>query len=582
MPKRWRIRSYDPERVAWLERATGVPPLIAQLLLVRGIDSPESVRRFLEPKLSALRPPEELPGCMEAADRLYHALRHKRRIAVYGDYDVDGVTGTAILWGCLRLLGAEDPIYYIPSRLEEGYGLNAEALEGLRARGVQVVVTVDCGISSVAEAELATQSGIELLITDHHEPAPELPPACAIVHPRLGGRAYPFDGLSGSAVAMKLAWALCQRASQAKRVCPAMRDFLLQAVCWAALGTVADVVPLVDENRILVSYGLVGLRQRPGLGMAALMRVAGLAEKEPLEAEDLAFQLVPRLNAAGRLGQASLAVELLTTPQPDRAEALAQYLDQLNANRKSLEHRIYLAALQQIKQHYPPAEHPAWVLAEPHWHPGVIGIVASHLAEKYHRPVILIACDPSGQRPAAGSGRSIPGFHLYQALSACREHLVGFGGHAAAAGLRIQPDRIPAFREQFCQYVAENLDPQFRQAELFIDAEAPFAALTFRTVHQIQQMAPFGYGNPRPILCSTAVQLNGPPRLLGNSGRHLSMWLEQHGVRIRAVAFGAAEWLDQLLELNGPLDVAFRPVINTFQGLQRVEVHLVDWRPSQG
>ncbi|HOM17748.1 MAG TPA: single-stranded-DNA-specific exonuclease RecJ [Thermoguttaceae bacterium] len=580
MPKRWRIRSFDPERLVWLERAVGVPPLIAQLLLLRGIDDPDSARRFIEPKLSGLRQPEELPGCMEAADRLHHAVLHKRRIVVYGDYDVDGVTGTAILWGCLRLLGAEVS-YYIPSRLEEGYGLNEEALRALAERGVEVVVTVDCGIASLAEAELAARSGIELLITDHHEPASELPRASAIVHPRLGDRPYPFTGLSGSGVAMKLAWALCQQATGAKRVSAAMREFLLQAVGLAALGTVADVVPLIDENRILVSYGLVSLKQQPSLGLAALQRLAGLAEKKTLDGEDLAFQLAPRLNAAGRLGQASLAVELLTTNQPDRAETLARYLDQLNADRKSLEHSTYLAALKQIKHQYPPADHPAWVLADPHWHPGVIGIVASQLAEKYHRPVILIASDPTGQQPGAGSGRSIPGFHLHRALTACRHHLLRFGGHAAAAGLRIQQDRIPAFREDFCRYVAETLDPQQQQAELFIDAEAPLSALTLQTVNQIERMAPFGYGNPRPILCSSSVYLNGAPRPIGQEGRHLSMSLVQDGVRVRAVAFGGAEWLDELLETNGPLDVAFRPVINTFNGLHRVELHLVDWRPAQ-
>ncbi len=580
MPKRWRIRFYDPEQLAWLERAVGIPPLIAQLLWVRGIREPESARRFLEPKLSALRGPEELPGCMEAANRLYEAVRQQRRIALYGDYDVDGITGTAILWRCLRLLGAE-PIYYIPSRLEEGYGLNGEALRGLAQRGVEVLVTVDCGIGSLAEAEEASRLGIELLITDHHEPGPQLPKAAAIVHPRLGQPPYPFDSLSGSGVAMKLAWALCQRATGAKRVGPAMREFLLQAVGWAALGTVADVVPLVDENRILVSYGLISLKERPTLGLAALLSRAGLADKASLDGEDVAFQLVPRLNAAGRLGQACLAFELLTTDQPQRAESLAQYLDELNTTRKSLEHSIYLAALKQIKQHYPPSEHPAWVLADHQWHPGVIGIVASHLAEKFHRPVILIAWDPTGQRPGLGSGRSIPEVPLPEALAACREHLLGFGGHAAAAGLRIQPERIPAFREAFCQAVAQRLDPHQHQAELWIDAEVPLAALTVRTVEQMERLAPFGYGNARPILCSSSVYWQGDIRVMGADGRHLAMHLVQHGIRMRAVAFGASEWLDPLLESPGPLDVAFRPVMKSFNGLRQVELHLVDWRRSE-
>jgi len=580
MPKRWRIRAYDPDRLVWLERAVGIPPLIAQLLWVRGIREPGSARRFLEPKLSALRGPEELPGCREAADRLYEAVQRQRQIALYGDYDVDGVTGTAILCRCLQLLGAK-PICYIPSRLEEGYGLNGEALKGLAQRGVEVVVTVDCGIGSLVEAEEAGRLGIELLITDHHEPGPQLPKAAGVVHPRLGEPPYPFDGLSGSAVAMKLAWALCQRATGAKRVGPAMREFLLQAVGWAALGTVADVVPLVDENRILVSYGLVSLKERPSVGLDALLRRAGLAEKPSLDGEDLAFQLAPRLNAAGRLGQASLALELLLTDQPDRADLLAQYLAQLNSNRKSLEQSIYLAALKQIKQQYPPSEHPAWVLADCQWHPGVIGIVAGRLAEKFHRPVILIAGDPTGHRPAVGSGRSIPGLPLPELLAACRDHLLGFGGHAAAAGLRIRPDQIPAFREAFCRLVAQRLEPHEHQAELWIDAEAPLAALTLRTVEQMERLAPFGYGNHRPLLCSSSVQVQGGIRVMGADGKHLSMHLAQHGVRFRAVAFRASEWLDDLLEHQGPLDVAFQPVIKSFNGLRQVELHLVDWRPAE-
>ena len=267
MRKQWRIRPHDSERIAAFERAARVPAVIAQLLLCRGINDPDRAREFLEPKLTALRDPESLPGMTAAADALAKSIAEKRRIVIYGDYDVDGVSATAILWRCLTLLGA-DVGFYVPHRLEEGYGLNHEAIETLAQQGAKTIVTVDCGVSAVAEAETAQRLGLELIITDHHLIGASLPVAAAIVHPALPGSSYPFAGLSGAGVAFKLAWAVCQRASQAKRVNPAMREFLMQAVALAALGTVADVVPLVDENRVLVHHGLESLKQRPLLGMA--------------------------------------------------------------------------------------------------------------------------------------------------------------------------------------------------------------------------------------------------------------------------------------------------------------------------
>ncbi len=579
MAKRWRIHPHDPDRISHLERAAGVPPLVAQLLLCRGVADPEEARRFLDPKLSALRDPESLPGCAEAARRLHAAVAARRRIVVYGDYDVDGVTGTAILCQCLKLLGAA-ATYYIPSRLEEGYGLNAEAVRSLAARQAQVLVTVDCGIASPDEALVARECGLELIVTDHHQPGPRLPEAAAIVHPRLPGHPYPFDGLSGSGVAFKVAWALCQQASGAKKVSPAMRDFLVRAVGLAALGTVADVVPLVDENRILVSHGLASLKGQPTLGLAALGRVAGLDKKPELDAEDIAFTLAPRLNAAGRLGQAQLAVELLVTDKPDRAEELARYVDQLNASRQTLERSISLAASKQIKERFDPAGDAALVLAERGWHQGVIGIVAGRLAEKHHRPVVLVSWDAMQVKPGVGSGRSVPGFNLYAALEACSHHLLSFGGHAAAAGLHIEEDRIDAFRAEFCEYAAAEMTEQERVAEIRIDAEAPLAAFTLQTVQQIERLSPFGQGNARPLMCASGVSLAGPPKAMGDGGRHLSMTLAQHEVRLRAVAFGGGEWLDELLTVGGPVDVAFRPVINTFGGRRSVELHLVDWRAA--
>jgi single-stranded-DNA-specific exonuclease len=434
----------------------------------------------------------------------------------------------------------------------------------------------------VAEAETAAECGLTLIITDHHQPAERLPRAAAIVHPGLPNEPYPFAGLCGAAVALKLAWALCQRASDAKRVSEPMRNYLMRAVGLAAVGTVADVVPLLDENRVLVRHGLVCLRHFPVPGLQALEQVTGLDKKPLLDGEDIAFTIGPRLNAAGRLGQAQLAVELLSTDSPERALQLAEYVHQLNDQRQSLERSVMLAAGKQLHELGDPRDMPALVVAGRGWHPGVIGIVAGRLAEKHHRPVVLVALDPLGAKPGVGSGRSVPGFDLHAALTACGEHLVSHGGHQAAAGLTIDERAIDAFRIDFCAYSQQHIASEDRVAELFVDAEAPLVALTHQTVRQIESLAPFGHGNSRPMLCTTDVRLADAPRRIGSSGQHLSLRLEQHGVRMRAVAFGGGEWEQELLAADGPLAVAFQPVINTFRGQQTVEVHLADWRPQHG
>ena len=595
MPKRWRIASYDSARVAALGQAAGVPAVVAQLLIGRGICDADGVRQFLDVKLSGLRDPELLPGAVRAAELLHAAIRAGRRITIYGDYDADGMTSTSILLLCLKLLGARAD-FYIPNRIDEGYGLNHDALRTIAEQGGDVVVTVDCGITSVAEAETARELGLTLIITDHHQPRVgepsrgsqeaasarlsygSLPNVAAIVHPGLPGSTYPFPGLCGAAVALKVAWALCQQASEAKRVGEAMRTFLMRAVGLAAIGTVADVVPLVDENRILVRHGLNCLRHYPTPGITALEQVTGLAKNEQLSCEDIGFTIGPRLNAAGRLGQAPLAVELLTTDDPERAADLAKFIHGLNEQRQTLERSVYRAAHKIAQETCDPENAPALVIAGRGWHPGVIGIVAGRLAEQYHRPTILISLDELGAKPGVGSGRSVAGFNLHAALAACGQHLLGHGGHEAAAGLTIDEAAVEAFRRDFCAYAEATISQEERVAELFVDAETPLAALTHQTVLQIESLAPFGNGNERPILCTSNVRLVEPPRRIGTNGHHLSLRLEQHGVALRAVAFGGGDWEDDLNGASGPLAVAFKPVINNFRGRKTVEMQLADWR----
>ena len=391
MPKCWRIQPHDAAAVSRLERSVGISPVLARLLAARGV-AEDDARTFLAGSLSDLRDPELLPGVAEAADRIVAAVKAGKRLCIYGDYDADGMTATAILAGCLQALNA-DFFWYVPDRFDEGYGLNAGALATIKEKGAGLVVTVDCGIASVAEAVAARALGLELIVTDHHAFEDELPEADVLVHPRLPGHDYPFGELCGAGVAFKLAWAIATRASGAKQVTPRLRAMLLKGIGLAAVGTVADVVPLLDENRIYVRHGLEALRSRGGPGVARLLELAKLHEKSRLDSEDVAFRVAPRLNATGRMGMATVGIELLLTDDVARGHQLAEYAHELNAQRESIERSIQLAATKQAAERFDPAADPALVLAARGWHPGVIGIVAGRLAEKYHRPVVMIAQD---------------------------------------------------------------------------------------------------------------------------------------------------------------------------------------------
>ncbi len=560
-----------------LERAAGISNVVARLLVTRGITDPQLARQFVDPKLNGLREPAELPGATRAAEIIYAAVEAKQRITIYGDYDADGMTATAILLRCLKLLHAEVD-FYIPHRIEEGYSLNAEAIEKIAAQGTKLVITVDCGVASVAEAKRARDLGLTLVITDHHQLAAELPPAAAIVHPGLPHDPYPFPGLCGAAVAFKVAWAICQQASNGQKVTDRLKNFLLQAVGLAAIGTVADVVPLVDENRILVRYGLGCLRSQPTVGIAALMRCTKLDEKQRLECDDLGYTIGPRLNAAGRLGQAELALELLTTENQQRADTIAQYMEEMNVQRQSMERTMSRSALKQARDFGDPEQATALVLADHEWHAGVIGIVAGRLAEKFNCPVVMIANDPLGIKPGLGSARSIPGFNLHEALAECGHLLESHGGHAAAAGLRVTPQNLAAFRQEFCRVATEKLCNAERCVELQVDAEASLQMLTRQIVEQIENLAPFGHGNSRPLFCASDVRLSGGLKRMGSTGKHLSMMFDQYGVKMRAVAFGGGDWEEELARVDGPMSIAFRPVINHFRGRSSVEIHLADWR----
>ncbi|WP_166819832.1 single-stranded-DNA-specific exonuclease RecJ [Thalassoroseus pseudoceratinae] len=578
MAKTWRFFPYDEARVRAFCQALQVSPLTAQVLIARGMDSPGDGKKFLETKLTDLHDPSLLPGISEATERVVSAIKAERKVTIYGDYDVDGVTATALLWNCLKLAGAEVD-YYIPCRLEEGYGLNCDAIRQLaESDPKQLVISVDCGISSVEEAALAKELGLELIITDHHQFEEELPDAACLVHPRLPGTSYPFGDLCGVGVAFKLAWSICVQLGDGERANDQLREFLKSAVGLTAIGTVADVVPLLAENRTIVRYGLGSLAQRSSIGLRSLMTLAGIEIGQTLDAEDIGFGIAPRLNAAGRLGQARLAVELLTTTNRDRATQLAQYLEELNRNRRTVERRIFKSAKEMVEAKPEWEDHHALVLADASWHAGVIGIVASRIAETFQKPAILMTIDRN-EGVAHGSGRSFGGYNLYDGLVACADTLVRFGGHHAACGVHVSEDRLDDFRQQLSQHASTHQVPR-EVGEIRIDAEVRLADVTRHGVKELDRLGPFGEQNPRPVFAANRVELAAPPKTMGEGGRHLDIRVKQHGTSLRAIAFGRGEWAEEIAAVDGTIDIGFTAGINRFRGRENVELRLEDWQPS--
>lgn len=578
MARKWTFHPHDEAGIRRLGGQLRVSPLLAQVLLARGYNDAAAAKSFLDPRLVDLHDPSQLPGIDLAADLIVDAVKAKRRITIYGDYDVDGVTGTSILWHCLQLSGATVD-YYIPCRMEEGYGLNKAALQQLHEEDPKrLVVSVDCGIASVEEAKLARSLDLDLIITDHHHIGTALPDALVLVHPRLPGSEYPFGELCGAGVAFKLAWAICQRLGDGRKASPRMREYLKQAVGLAALGTVADVVPLRGENRIIVRYGLSSLREQSSIGMKALMKVAGLMDKPELRGDDIGFSLGPRINAAGRLGQARLAVELLTTENSERATKLAEYLDTLNDNRKTVERRIFRQAKEMVAENPDWDSHKTLVLAHHDWHPGVIGIVASRMTEEFEKPTVLISLRDDGT--GTGSGRSFAGFDLYEGLSSCRSHVISFGGHKAAAGVKLKASAIEAMRNTLAEWAAQNFHPTEDDTELRIDAEVMLAEVDMRSVRELERLGPFGQENPQPRFVASRVELAEPPRTMGEGSQHLSIKVKQHRTVLRAIAFGRGEWADELAAIKGPISISFAPVINSYNGFESVQLQLIDWKPA--
>jgi len=561
MRKLWRPRRQDP-RPPRLEDWAGrlnVSPRLAGLLWSRGLDTPEAMDVFLCPGLRHLMRPGEIPGLDQAARAVAQALEEDRRITVWGDYDVDGVTSTALLvdFFARRGFAVES---HIPARLEDGYGLSRAGLERLAEGGTQLVITVDCGINAVDEARRARELGLGLVITDHHLPGPELPEALAVANPKLG-EGPGFD-LAGVGVAFFLAAAL-------NRMLPGEPLDIRQFLDLAAMGTLADVVSLTGQNRILVKNGLLLLAEASRPGVFALKEAAGHYPKAPLEASQVTFGLAPRINAAGRLGHAGDALRLLLAPDLRQARPLAQALDTLNAKRRQEEEAISAEALEQARLQ---AGGAAMVLHAPGWHQGVIGIVASRVVEAHYRPALVItACDGK----LKGSGRSIPEVDLYAALESCKDLLLGFGGHRQAAGLSLAPENLDALGEAFRRAVRAQLGEADPTPSLRLDGELSFADIHQELLKELDLLGPFGCGNPEPVFSSHPLDVRGR-RTFGAGHVLLEVRDPGAGVTLRAKAWRMADKLGP--EVQGkPLTLAFTPKLDTYNGLSSVELRVKDW-----
>ena len=556
--KQWKIAHPSPEGRAQLERA-GIPSLLACVLSARGVTEPEQAWKLLTPGEEPLLDPMLLKDMDRAVLRVGRALKTGELMAVYGDYDVDGITSTCLLTDCLTRLGGRVRSY-IPDRLEEGYGLNEEAVLHLAQQGVTLIITVDCGITAAREVEFARELGIDVVITDHHECKQAIPEAAAVVDPHRPDCPYPFKGLAGVGVALKLAMA----AAGPDRAGLVFREY----ADLAAVGTVADVMPMTGENRTIVQTGLAALAHPRRVGLAQLMEEAGLGDK-PVTSVSIGYTLAPRINAAGRMGQADLAAELLLTRDPGRAAALAQELCALNRERQTIECEIFQECVQRLERR---PQSGVILLADEHWHQGVVGIVASRLTEKYSCPVFMVCLD---QGMGKGSCRSWGGVNLFHLLTQCQDLLEGFGGHAMAAGFTVREENIPALERRLRQLVLEEQAGEELPSLLDIDAAVLPQELTVEAVEALDALEPCGAGNPRPVLVLTGAHVISAAQV--GRGRHLKLRLEGRGVPLDAIFF-SVDGSELGLTPGCRVDVAFYPQINDFRGVRSVQLQVVDLR----
>ncbi len=567
----WESVQCDDGHAEVLARELGVSPVTARLLCIRGLGASEDARRFLAPQLEDLHDPFALADMTTAVDRILAAIAAKERIAVHGDYDVDGVTSTVILRRALELLGA-DVVHFIPERFRDGYGLQPATIDRLHGDGIHLIISVDCGIRADEAAIRARELGIDLIITDHHEPDASLPKALAVINPKRHDCTYPDKNLAGVGVALKLVQALCGRTGHA--------NWLSAFVKIAAIGTLADVVPLTGENRVIAKLGLGMLSKGPHkVGLRALLDVCGLAGRE-IDSYHIGFVVAPRVNAAGRMSSPDIAARLFLASDEtmgEEARALAEQLNSENIRRQQEEAEIVAQARKIVETDLEVGSRTVIVVAGDGWHRGVIGIVASKLVDAFHRPSIVISIDGD---IAHGSCRSIPSFNMLGALESCGELMAKFGGHKQAAGLTIESGRIRELRARVNEYADSRLGPDDLRPRLWIDGSLTFRSINEQVVSELATLAPFGAGNPCPIFRTSRVEIVDGPRRLKE--RHLKMAFKQDGRVLRGIAWRASERESFVTEHRAAIDLAFSLEQDTWNGERYLQLSVADFRAPDG
>lgn len=567
--KKWVMRSsdspdYSIDLIQSVSRENGIPPLVAKLLLLYGV---RSFSAFLSPEFDKLCDPFLMKGMREAVSRVCKAINRKEKILIFGDYDVDGITATAIMVRFLKDLGAEVS-YRIPDRFKDGYGLKNSVIDDCCKQNIGLLITVDCGITSVTEVDYAKTLGVDVIVTDHHECKSEVPVAVAVLNPKQADCPYPFKNLAGVGVAFKLLHGLVRTLQLDENA------FLNRYVDVVAVGTVADVMPLVDENRIIVKNGLDRLMHTQNPGLYALIQQAGVTNNR-ITAGTIGFALAPRINAAGRVADPGLSVELLLAENESKAAEKAEQLDAINRERQAIEQKTYDEAVQLLLDRKAEFEKDAvLVLAKEGWHSGIIGIVASKITEKYNKPCVLISSDGAESK---GSGRSIRGFSLFDALSHCSEHLVRFGGHELAAGLTLLTEKIEDFRVAINAFAAEMLSQADFTPTLLIDTRLPMEYANLHTVDKLSVMEPFGMHNPNPVFFCSSLTVTGVYTM--SEGKHLRLQLSDGSVSAQAVGFSMGDLAD-VLSAGDVIDIVFNLESNVYRGERRAQILLKDLRFS--
>ena len=568
-PSVWEPLEVNEDAATELGRCLRVKPVIARILSTRGFDSKNEASRFLNPSIDHLHDPLGLTDMARSVDRLLVAAESNERVAVHGDYDADGVTSTVMLTRALKLLGI-DVVYFIPNRFTDGYGIEPSGIDRLHELGAKVIVTVDCGIKGGAAAQRCRELGIDLIVTDHHEPSGDLPAAFSVINPKRHDCVYPEKNLAGVGVALKLVQALCEKTGNSR--------WLPGFIKIAAIGTLADVVPLVGENRVIAKIGLELLSQGPHtVGLRALLESSGLSGKK-LDGFHVSFMLAPRINAAGRMGAQDLATRLLLINDESmfgEARELSAKLEDENLKRRNEESATVALAKHVIEKDPSVGAHNILVVYGEDWHRGVIGIVASRLIERYHRPVVVLSVD--GEL-AHGSCRSVPGFDILSALEECHDLLVRFGGHRQAAGLTIKTSQLKEFRKRLCDYADMMLEPDDLKFRLKIDGTLSLDAISLAVAADLERLAPFGMGNLRPVFKTGPVKIIGEIRHLKKG--HLAMTVSQGGQRFRAVAWRGIEHKAMFEKHRESLQLAFSVVQNYYRGQSSLEIEIVDAKGS--